>query len=70
MMKEKTKRTYRPGRQIPTTKLMEQHNTKGKNMYQIFYMPENSFDIHVADVSREYFAEFCKDKLIVKILPY
>ena len=44
--------------------------TKGKNMYQIFFMPENSFDIHVADVSREYFAEFCKDKLIIKILPY
>lgn len=39
-------------------------------MYQIFYMPENSFDIHVADVSREYFTEFCKNKLIIKILPY
>ena len=46
------------------------NTTKGKNMYQIFFMPENSFDIHVADVSREYFAEFCKDKLIIKILPY
>lgn len=39
-------------------------------MNQVFYMPENSFEIRVADVSNEYLVEFCKGKIIIKIIPF
>lgn len=39
--------------------------------YQIFFtLPENLLSNGVADVSAEYLEDFCKDKIILKIIPY
>ena len=43
---------------------------KDKTMNQVFYMPENSFETFIADVSDEYLVEFSKGKIIIKIIRY